>query len=255
MLAYPATARLVADAGSFRSFRRLENFTTRWRDDETTVAIRIRELGGEALHVRPRSNDNWVLRDAFLGRHHVPPDEVGSAPMRVAWDLGAYIGATMAHLAVQHPEARILGVEVDPDNAALCRRNVAPWGDRIEVVEAAVWHSDGEVAYRRVEGDELSGMVALDGEGGVSAPAISLNTLLERSGGEVDYVKMDIEGAEREVLRHNAEWARHVRSIKVEVHPPYEVDECLADLEALGFRTFVDLVPPWPAHPQVAGVR
>lgn len=255
VLAYPATLRLVSDVASFRRFRRLESFTTRWRDDEETIPIRIRELDGEALHVRPRSNDNWVLRDAFLGRHHVPPPAVDGGSLRVAWDLGAYIGATMAHLAVHHPEARIVGVEVDPANATLCRRNMEPWGERTEVVEAAVWHSDGEVAYRPADGDELSGIVAPAGEPGVTAPAISLNTLLERSGGAIDYVKMDIEGAEREVLRRNTEWAEHVRSIKVEVHPPYEVDECLADLGALGFRTSVDLIPPWPAHPQVAGVR
>jgi hypothetical protein len=75
------------------------------------------------------------------------------------------------------------------------------------------------------------------------APAISLNTMLARFGGPVDYVKMDIEGSEREVLRTNTEWAAAVRSLKVEVHEPYTVGNCVRDLEALGFRAWLD-----PAH-------
>ncbi|MGH2876326.1 MAG: FkbM family methyltransferase, partial [Solirubrobacteraceae bacterium] len=60
----------------------------------------------------------------------------------------------------------------------------------------------------------------------------------ERSGwAGVDFVKMDIEGAEREVLRQETAWASKVRSIGVEVHPPYTVEQCEHDLRDLGFRT------------------
>lgn len=48
-------------------------------------------------------------------------------------------------------------------------------------------------------------------------------------------MKMDIEGAERHVLTRNTEWAERVGCIKVEVHPPYAIDECRRDLEGLGF--------------------
>ena len=42
----------------------------------------------------------------------------------------------------------------------------------------------------------------------------------------VDYAKIDIEGAERELLRDNAGWAERVRTVNVEVHEPYTVEEC-----------------------------
>jgi hypothetical protein len=51
---------------------------------------------------------------------------------------------------------------------------------------------------------------------------------------------MDIEGAEREVLRANTGWASSVRRIGVEVHALYTVEEGLADLTALGFRPELD---------------
>lgn len=168
----------------------------------------------------------------------------------------------MAHLAAVHPQARVVGVELDGENAALCRTNIAPWGDRAELVNAAVWIRDGEVRYSREGLDALSFHIdetAAPVEGGEdTVPAFSLDTLLARhtAGKVVDYVKMDIEGAEQKVLREHTDWARHVRSIKVEVHEPYGVEECVADLKALGFRAWPD-----PKHkgrtgkPPVIGVR
>jgi hypothetical protein len=47
---------------------------------------------------------------------------------------------------------------------------------------------------------------------------------------------MDIEGAERDVLRVNTGWAQEVRVILVEVHSPYTAEGCEDDLCRLGFR-------------------
>jgi len=56
----------------------------------------------------------------------------------------------------------------------------------------------------------------------------------------VDYGKMDVEGAERELLRGDAAWLRCVRSLGIEVHPPYTALECERDLERQGFRASTD---------------
>ena len=129
-------------------------------------------------------------------------------------DLGANIGMTMAHLAVLYPSARIVGVELDAENAALCRENLRPWADRCTIVEAAAWTADGAVRYERRRGYE-QGFHVTSESGNATAPAISLNTLLARHGwDQVDFVKMDIEGAEQQVLRRATQWAERVRSIK-----------------------------------------
>jgi hypothetical protein len=51
---------------------------------------------------------------------------------------------------------------------------------------------------------------------------------------------MDIEGAERDVLTQNTEWAAQVGCIKVEVHGDYAPEECMSDLERLGFEALRD---------------
>jgi FkbM family methyltransferase len=235
-------ARIAADVASFRRY---------WRPDGRP--FRVRQLGGQGIVIRPHTSDRVVLRTTFMGssQSHVPP--VGDP--RLVWDLGSNIGTTIAHMAVANPDVRVIGVELDPDNHALAVRNVQPWRDRVEVIHAAAWTHDGEVAFRRRPGYEAGVKIADDG---ARAPALSLNSLLARTG-PPDYVKMDVEGAERRLLRENTEWARRVGSMKVEVHGSYTAAECADDLRALGFHAPATVrVSWWPRNrgrPVVSAVR
>jgi FkbM family methyltransferase len=242
--------RLTGSLRSARCLSDVEGLASLGASIAPTVRyIRVRELGGHRVWIREGTMDCCALRGTFEGRYHLPPSEI--VPERIL-DLGANIGMTIAHYAVLYPHARIVGVELDPDNAALCRANLRPWRDRYELVEAAVWPADGHVSYERRRGNEQGFHVVDRAAGNATAPAISIETLLARQGWDhVDFVKMDIEGAERDVLRRGTEWAPRVRSIKIEVHEPYRVEDCIADLTALGFDARVD-ERHWAA---VIGVR
>ena len=63
---------------------------------------------------------------------------------------------------------------------------------------------------------------------------LSLNSLAGLLG-TIDFLKLDIEGAERDVFEQNVEWADNTRCVKVELHGDYTVAECITDLERLGF--------------------
>jgi FkbM family methyltransferase len=256
MRPYAAHPIMLAEMADWRSVgayaRLLRGRRSRQRDgargdgrSSTVVRLRLRSLDGHAVTVRPRSSDLWALREALVGRYHLPPPDVRAQDLRLIWDLGSNIGLTIAHLAARYPRARIVGVELDGRNAGLCRENVSPWADRCRVVEGAVWAEEGEVTYLSEPGNELATR-AVHATGHTtattrSAPAITLDSLLAEHTDDtwVDFVKMDIEGAEREVLVNNTAWARRVRSINVEVHPPYSPADCERDLARLGFRTAI----------------
>jgi len=234
-------AQVAADGASFRTMRR--QLDTGAAGVGRAVRVRVRPLGGAPVVLRCGTSDPQVLWDTFVGRYHLPLHPLAAMDAAFIVDLGANIGLTMADFAVRHPGARLVGVELDAANAELCRLNTAPWASRCSVVQAAVWHEDGEVHYSRAPGDEWGFRVEREASAGdAAARSISLGTLLEAEGDArpVDYLKMDIEGAEREVLRANTGWASLVRRIGVEIHAPYTVDEGLADLAALGFRPEVD---------------
>ncbi|MCP5111802.1 MAG: FkbM family methyltransferase [bacterium] len=202
------------------------------------VELRVKELGGAPVWCRSGLSDLGVLYDTFVGRYHLPPEDL--APVRTILDLGSNIGLTVAHMAAVYPEARILGVELDEGNWAMCQRNA---GERSEVLHAAVWHAPGEVSYGGVR---ESGYAISDRKVKASVRALTVGELIDRlEVPRVDYVKMDIEGAEQEVLRDAGSWAERVRCLKVEVHPEkastlYTLGMCVEDLERLGFTCTLD---------------
>ena len=213
-------------------------------DSATLVPLRVTDLNGAEIHCRSGLADLGVVYDTFVGRYHLPPDDLGA--VRTILDLGSNIGLTVAHLATLYPEARILGVELDAGNRELAARNIALFGDRCRVLHAAVWHQPGEVAYG---GARESGYAIVTGEhrtATTTVPAVTVGALIDELGvAEVDYVKMDIEGAEKEVLAAAGSWLPRVRSIKVEVHPEkastlYPLGNCIDDLERHGFACSLD---------------
>jgi FkbM family methyltransferase len=200
--------------------------------------LRVRSLGGAAMLCRP-TQDVWTFKHTFLEGFHMPPRELPDHATIV--DLGSNVGYTVADLAYRHPTARVIGLEMDARNVELARRNTAWLGPRVEIIHAAAWTSDGEISYAGEADDAFTVTDEKDGADTRTAPAKSLETLfadcaLER----VDYVKMDIEGAEGAILAGAMKWAERVRSMKIEVHPPVKLEWCRTVLESQGFRCWVD---------------
>jgi len=237
----PVMRRVAADR---RSLRLLLPVTVTDGPDQSPepVSLRLRRLPVAPVHLRPGTADVAVARDLMLKQPHLPPDSMLPDDARLVWDLGAHIGLAAAGYATRWPHARVIAVELESLNARLCRRNLEPFGQRCEVVEAAVWHTEGEVSVGGDPDDpHTNSFRAARGSEGITSaavPALSLDALLARAApGEraVDLCKLDVEGAERQILRENTGWARWVRTLAVEVHDDYSPEDCRRDLERLGF--------------------
>jgi FkbM family methyltransferase len=229
---------LFSDRASRKAFRESQRFP-----GHGVVSVRLRRLGGMAVEIRRGSDDPWALREAFTWSDQLPPPALDP---RFIVDLGANIGASMALFAVRFSDAQILGIEPDPENAELCRRNVAAWGSRCQVLQAAAWSVDGTV---RIAGDTSSTYNVQ--EYGREVDSISLSRLVEQYGA-IDYLKVDIEGAEQELLTHNTGWTTSVACVNVEVHAPYSIESCVDDLTRLGFSATLRAAP---RQPHVIGLR
>ena len=185
----------------------------------TAVRVRVRELDGRAVWLRPRSHDRTAL-DFLAYGYHLPPAEL-TGPVRQIAAFGANIGLLLAGLAGRYPHARLLGVEPDRDNAALARLNLAHLGIRCTLKETAVWHRDETLTLSwqpDAWGQALTEPPHRDGNG---APAIQLDAvdagkLLGGFSGQapVNYLLVNIESAWYEMLRHG-EWAQDVRCMLI----------------------------------------
>lgn len=183
----------------------------------------------EPLLCRPHTMDPITLWDSLYVGFHLPPEPLERPA--VILDLGANVGYTAVSFAMRYPTARIIAVEMDADNAAVCAANLAQFGNRCTVINAAIWSSSGTVSYGGANVHDLA-----VGAGGRTATAMTIDEILDRWGiPEVDYLKMDIEGAEASVVRPPLLWARRVRALSVEVHPPATMDSCRSMLIDAGF--------------------
>ena len=193
------------------------------------VALSLRGLD-HPIFLRPSTSDALVAFGTLGRRYHLPP--VALREDATIIDLGANVGLTTADYASRYPKATIIAVEMDDENAAMAVRNTATYRDRVTVIQAAAWWEETRLSYTREAGDEWG--FAIGERGDHEVATVTLVDLIEKYG-PVDFIKMDIEGAEREVLSKNTAWASAVRSIQVEIHEPYTMEQCEHDLRELGF--------------------
>jgi FkbM family methyltransferase len=185
-------------------------------------------------------------------------------------DLGSNIGLSVLAFKHAYPRARVTALEPDPRLFEVLRRNVHGNGfTDVELVPKAAWHEaarlpffpDGADGGRAVAtgvgsaapGSAVAGGAVAGGAPGIGAlevDAIDVPALLRQE--PFDFVKMDIEGAERAVIPASAGALGNVSFIFVEYHGISTERPALASvvgpLEEAGFRIQVHTVRS-PAHP------
>lgn len=220
----------------YRLVRRSKKF------DSAPVYVRLKEAGDNALAIRPGTSDAQVLWDTFHEKYHLPPKDLRSGSVIV--DLGANVGFTVAHFCHLYPKSKIIAVEMDKENFNLAKKNTSFCGEKCTLIHAAVWIKPGQVAY---SGDDAWGFHVSNNnpEGKKIAPARTLDEIFQTYKIEiVDYLKMDIEGAEANILNGSMDWARKVKMMKVELHPDFNsnatYERCSKILEKNGFQCYKD---------------
>jgi FkbM family methyltransferase len=192
----------------------------------STGTVSLQVVGvREPVLVRTWTSDVEAFWAIFV-RGEYDSIDVESAPQLVV-DAGANVGYASVRFANRWPEARIVAVEPEATNSALCRRNTLPYPN-IRVVEAGIWSSPGKLRIVNPSSGKWAFEVEADEDGNI--PAITLAQLSE--GRRIDLLKMDIEGAEREVFREPS-WLAYVGVVVVETetHTPSTRDIVTAALE------------------------
>ena len=186
--------------------------------------------GAGRITIRPGSSDAQTFIDVFRGRAYDIAGWPGFATVMAEYrritargdvplilDLGANVGAASVWFARQFPEARIIAVEPDAENAALCRLNTRALAN-VTCVTGAIASRSGHVSLRN-DGDKAwTIQTAWDPQGQV--PAYTIADLVATVGraGQLFIVKIDIEGFESDLFARGTEWIDEVTVIFIEPH-------------------------------------
>jgi FkbM family methyltransferase len=193
-------------------------------DPQMTVAVP--QIG--PVHIRAGESDIATLRQVFIGgeydlshpehlksrvlaRYRAIIDQ-GAVP--IIADIGANIGSASLWFKQQFPDAAVVAVEPDPDNAAVLKRNLAG-RPLVTVVEAAIGATAGFVALEnRSSGWAVQTKRA---ESGIAIVTVD-DVIAQVPGGIPFIVKIDIEGFESDLFKSNLDWIAGAYVVMIEPH-------------------------------------
>ena len=173
---------------------------------------RFRRLIHPFAYRLTESDRNVVMQNIIRGEcvgGRLPP----SAKFIV--DGGGYIGDSAAVFLSLYPEATCLVFEPS-SNAEVAARNLAPYGRRAVLKQAMLARDKGE--FDIIEAGTGSKTISsIDGKGRFDVSTMD-DALRQSPTGTIDILKLDIEGAEYDVLRPPTPWLSAVRCLVIELH-------------------------------------
>lgn len=193
------------------------------------------------FRVRINDGPNFYMLHKDVFRRRVYHFDCPRRDPRVL-DCGANIGVTALYFRMVYPKARITAFEPDPTVLQYLTENLEANGIRdVEVVPAALATRAGSARFladAKYAGT-LSDYAVDDSDSEVSPITVQCVRLRDYLSEPVDFLKMNIERAETDVLEDCGDALRNVRSLAVEYHHlpglPRTLHRLLALLDRQGF--------------------
>ena len=178
------------------------------------------------LAFRPNTSDKWLLNKIFGEQEY--NFKIKNFYPQLILDCGANVGYSTAYFASKYPDAKIIAIEPEPLNFKMLTFNTH-FFDNVICINSAIWYNEG---YLKILPDMPGNTLAFMTEDTTADDPEALKTttiakILDDSGfDEVDLLKLDIEGAEREVFDDIAnpdEWLPKVKVMVIELHDRMKV--------------------------------
>jgi FkbM family methyltransferase len=167
-------------------------------------------------------------------------------------DCGSYIGTSILYFKVNYPNAIVTGFEPDETNYSLIKSNLEAWNfSNTTVINAAIWINNETISFNS-KGSMASRIETVINEEANKkvVKCVRLRDLLNE---EIDFLKVDIEGAEHAVLKDCSDSLSKVKNLFVEYHGTYnemyKLNEILDILVQNKFKYYIKEGSPVYAKP------
>lgn len=227
------------------------------RSTSVPGSISVRKLNGVDIAYRSGTTDELVLDEEYA-RARFFPDGFEAVPDGTILDVGAHIGVFAAIAAKQVPDGAVHALEPSLENFELLQRNLRDNGagdaftHRLALAgengTLRLYHAPGSVGHSFYHNSEWDGQPWEPRPEDAPPPQayedvrtqVLADFLAEHGIDRVDFMKMNIEGAEYDVLLNALEdTLRAITWMCVELHPESDgrADRLIARLRAVGFHT------------------
>jgi FkbM family methyltransferase len=176
--------------------------------------------------LRPETTDLPTFAQIFVAEQYQLSTDI---PVRLIVDGGANVGYASIWFANQFREAQIVAIEPEDENVALFRENTASY-PQVRLIQAAIWNKPGQLSLVTHDNNNTwLGHWAIRVEeaadvGKSDVKAITIDEILQGTGRKfIDILKLDIEGAEKEVFSDNyANWLSRTNILILELHDRFK---------------------------------
>jgi FkbM family methyltransferase len=195
-----------------------------------------RKVNGLEIHFTDAQEFLHALKEIFVEQcyHQTLPSNA------LIIDCGSNIGISILYLKKIAPDARIIAFEPDEANYEILTKNIkSNQLSQVEVHKAAVWTENTELSFL-VTGSMGSTIANSSDKNTVKVKALRLKDFLQQ---KVDFLKIDIEGAEYQVIKDISEDLKNVNCMFLEYHGTYrqnqELIEILDIIHKSGFSFYI----------------
>jgi len=156
-------------------------------------------------------------------------------------DCGANIGLSVIYFKKLYPDARVIAFEPDDQIFNVLNNNISSFNfNNVQLINKGLWNKEGYLSFKKEGAD--AGQINFKNEASnYSIEVTKLSSYLKQ---KVDFLKIDIEGAEVTVLEECKAELINVRYIFVEYHSfmkeEQHLEQVFSILKNSGFRTYVD---------------
>ena len=170
-----------------------------------------------------------------IDSHFIPPEDLVSFNSKFIIDLGCNDGMTTEVYAERFPQALVLGVELVKHVSDEAARRVSKYIPRVLILNEAIGWPEGKSIAHIDNCSSVSTLTPYQGRPTtpVQVNVRSLDTILKDIGMDnfiIDFVKIDIEGAELLLFSGGNKWFDRTRCFIVECHSE-EAIEIYSNLE------------------------
>ena len=206
-----------------------------------TLLVRIPNSKIPVL-LRANTSDGETFEEIFV--HEQYDLSLNKSPKLIV-DGGANVGYASVYFANKYPKAQVIAIEPEASNFEMLKQNAASYPN-IKILQCGIWNKrttlrienpqDENNAFRVIESERAEG-------NGNFIEAITIQDILDSSGVDfIDILKLDIEGAEKEVFEDKNEnthmWLDRVGVLVVELHDRFRSGCSEAFYSAVSKRDF-----------------